>query len=429
MLEGIEFAVADVETTGLFPKNDRVVEIAVVRLDSKGVILDEYTTLVNPHRDIGPTHIHGLAARDVRSAPSFEDIAGDLLSILSGAVFVAHNVSFDMRFVRSEMLRLGYELPDFPCLCTMQLARRSDPAIPGRKLEVVCQHFGIPLDHTHSAHHDARATAEVLTTCLKSLDDHGCIGCPGDLGISGGIVSADAWPTIPRSGRFYRREDALAQVQSDACYISQLVAKLPSVGDAAPEIDAYLMLLDRALEDRRITPEEASELLSLAEDMGLVREQAENAHRLYLRDLINVALEDDIITKSEAKDLDEVRRLLNVPVEEYKRLLRDARAEHIEGSCAPGSIPKQESDVEGKTICFTGAMTCLIGGDVVSRSLAERHAAEKGMIVKKGVTKKLDYLVMADPDSMSTKAKKARQYGVRILAEPVFWRMMGVDVE
>ena len=51
------------------------------------------------------------------------------------------------------------------------------------------------------------------------------------------------------------------------------------------------------------------------------------------------------------------------------------------------------------------------------------------MIVKKTVTKKLDYLVAADPDSMSGKAKKARQYGIRILAEPVFWRMLGVDVQ
>lgn len=51
------------------------------------------------------------------------------------------------------------------------------------------------------------------------------------------------------------------------------------------------------------------------------------------------------------------------------------------------------------------------------------------MVVKKNVTKRLDCLVVADPDSMSGKARKAREYGVRILAEPVFWRAVGVDVE
>jgi DNA polymerase-3 subunit epsilon len=51
------------------------------------------------------------------------------------------------------------------------------------------------------------------------------------------------------------------------------------------------------------------------------------------------------------------------------------------------------------------------------------------MIIQKGVTKSLDYLVTADPDSMSGKTKKARNYGVRIIAEPVFWAMMGIQVE
>ncbi len=70
-----------------------------------------------------------------------------------------------------------------------------------------------------------------------------------------------------------------------------------------------------------------------------------------------------------------------------------------------------------------------INGEVVSRATAERVAMEHGMVVRKGVVKKLDYLVVADPESMSGKANKAREYGVRILAEPVFWHMMGVNVE
>ncbi len=56
-------------------------------------------------------------------------------------------------------------------------------------------------------------------------------------------------------------------------------------------------------------------------------------------------------------------------------------------------------------------------------------AAEKGMVVKSDVTKTLDFLVVGDPDSMSRKAKKARRYGVRIIAEPVFWQMMGIQVD
>ena len=71
-------------------------------------------------------------------------------------------------------------------------------------------------------------------------------------------------------------------------------------------------------------------------------------------------------------------------------------------------------------------MSSTIDGVPISRQLAERFASERGMLVEKNVTKCLDYLVLADPESMSTKARKARQYGIRILAEPVFWKMLQV---
>ena len=65
----------------------------------------------------------------------------------------------------------------------------------------------------------------------------------------------------------------------------------------------------------------------------------------------------------------------------------------------------------------------------MNTTLAEIIAAERSMVVKSDVTKTLDFLVVGDPDSMSTKARKARKYGVRIIAEPVFWQMMGISVE
>ena len=77
------FAVVDVETTGLFPRaNDRVVEIAIVQLDG-GDISDEFVTLINPQRDVGPTRIHGIAARDVLNAPTFGEVAGDVVRRLT----------------------------------------------------------------------------------------------------------------------------------------------------------------------------------------------------------------------------------------------------------------------------------------------------------------------------------------------------------
>jgi DNA polymerase III epsilon subunit-like protein len=98
LLNDTSFAVVDVETTGFSPLNgDRIVEVAVVRLHPDTT--EEYVTLVNPLRDVGPAHVHGLTTEDVAGAPMFQEIVGDLLEVLSGSVMVAHNIRFDRDFL------------------------------------------------------------------------------------------------------------------------------------------------------------------------------------------------------------------------------------------------------------------------------------------------------------------------------------------
>ncbi|MFI6713477.1 exonuclease domain-containing protein [Nonomuraea sp. NPDC050478] len=73
------YAVIDVETTGLRPSwHDRIVEVGVVLLDPRGLVTGEWSTLVNPERDLGPQRIRGLTAAGVRHAPTLKEIAGSL---------------------------------------------------------------------------------------------------------------------------------------------------------------------------------------------------------------------------------------------------------------------------------------------------------------------------------------------------------------
>ncbi len=112
-----EFVVVDVETTGLFPEgNDRVVEIALIRLDSFGRQIGRYETLINPMRDVGPTFIHGITAREVVDAPPFEVVAGDVVQLLRNAVIVAHNASFEPRTAGRSLPKLMTDrrLPSIP---------------------------------------------------------------------------------------------------------------------------------------------------------------------------------------------------------------------------------------------------------------------------------------------------------------------------
>jgi hypothetical protein len=77
------FSVIDQETTGLYPGGyDRVVEVAIVRTDPRGAVIDEYATLVNPRRDVGPTPVNGITAEEVLQAPVFEEIVGDVVERL-----------------------------------------------------------------------------------------------------------------------------------------------------------------------------------------------------------------------------------------------------------------------------------------------------------------------------------------------------------
>src|SRR5690606_42030782 len=93
------FAVVDLETTGFSPRlGDRVAEVAVVLVDDAGRVEDEWCTLVNPERDLGPQHVHGIAAADVALAPTFDLVAPALLHLLAGRVLVAHNAAVDTRF-------------------------------------------------------------------------------------------------------------------------------------------------------------------------------------------------------------------------------------------------------------------------------------------------------------------------------------------
>jgi DNA polymerase III epsilon subunit family exonuclease len=105
------FAVLDVETTGLSPaQGDRVVEIAVVILDEQFRVVHMFDSLVNPQRSIPPhvTQIHGISNQAVRSAPTFADLLPDLMGCLSETThLVAHNISFDLGFLRSELSECG----------------------------------------------------------------------------------------------------------------------------------------------------------------------------------------------------------------------------------------------------------------------------------------------------------------------------------
>lgn len=174
----VPFIVVDVETTGISALGgDRITEVAAV-LVLRGQIADVFHSLVNPARPIPPyiTELTGISNAMVRDAPSFEEIAGDLAAQLVGRVFVAHNATFDWRFLASEYGRVAsapFDTIAGSRLCTVRLARRFLAHLPRRNLDAVAWHYGVTIDGRHRAAGDARATARVLLGLLQDAERNG----------------------------------------------------------------------------------------------------------------------------------------------------------------------------------------------------------------------------------------------------------------
>jgi ATP-dependent Lhr-like helicase len=224
VLGSTAFAVVDAETTGFSPRlSDRIIEVAVVRLSPQGEPVQEYTSLVNPRRDVGPTHVHGITATDVRDAPDFADIAGDVASLLDGAVLVAHNLRFDRSFLEAEFARTANPLPPLPGLCTLAMAYRLEPGSASRRLSECCARHRIAVEQTHSALGDARAAARLFVSYLGIASGRGAATLEA-LGCTPVEMPARGWLTLRPSGRSWCRRAAVEATRQERSY---LAAPLP----------------------------------------------------------------------------------------------------------------------------------------------------------------------------------------------------------
>lgn len=161
----VGYAVVDLETTGLSPASDSIIEIGLVLADPDGAVERTWATLVNPGAgvDVGPTHIHGLVAEDLAGAPSLADVADLLVRDLAGRAVVAHNARFDVGFLTQALGGLNHldRGARVPRVCTMELARHF-MATPSRRLVTCCETAGVQIGRHHTALDDALASAGLL---------------------------------------------------------------------------------------------------------------------------------------------------------------------------------------------------------------------------------------------------------------------------
>ena len=365
--------VVDIETTG-FGAYDRIVEIAVVTLDPETwETQDEYDTLINPERDVGPTGVHGVTAGMVELAPVFGEILGPLTQRVRGAVLIAHNLPFDTRMMRYEFERLHVPVDFGQGWCTLKATRA--------RLGAACRSNGIRLANAHRALADARATAE-LARRLRLRNRKGLTR----------PVQVEA---VESETSVHTHRRGLADAGTSPMH--RVVCKSPYPhGDEA--MAHYLDALDWVLDDGVIDRAERAAMDELAREWGLSSEKQSVAHRSYMECMVAAAERDGFITEAEHDILRRIADQLQVdaPIPDPTH----ARAAHL---------------ASGIRICFTGE--AVVRGRMWKRDELHEIARSNGWEPVKSVTKKkCDVLVAADTSSASGKARKARHFGKSIMS-------------
>ncbi|AXK47088.1 AAA family ATPase [Brachybacterium saurashtrense] len=156
----------DVETTGLDPERERILELAILRVDEHGRPVDQWVTRLHPGGPVRATHIHGITDADVAGAPRFADLAVQIGTALQDMVVVAHNAEFDIAFLQAEFARAGMPMPRLTPYCTLQGSTVYLPQLRRRTLAECCAALGVPHRGAHSALGDAYAAAGLLEQYL-----------------------------------------------------------------------------------------------------------------------------------------------------------------------------------------------------------------------------------------------------------------------
>ncbi len=161
------YAIIDIETTGGVAAQDRIIEIAIVLHDGTKMI-DSFESLIFPERTISAqiTKITTITNEMVENAPKFHEVAKKIVEMTENTIFVAHNASFDYRFIVEEFKRLGYTY-EKEVLCTVKLSRRAFPHLSSHSLGNLIEHFNIIVKDRHRAMADVMATIDVFERILK----------------------------------------------------------------------------------------------------------------------------------------------------------------------------------------------------------------------------------------------------------------------
>ena len=168
ILDEQDIVIFDFETTGLDSERDKIIEFGAIRM-RQGIIVDELWSLcasdVNVSLQI--QKLTGITPDMLLGKPSFSDQLPAFLKFIEKAILVAHNAEFDMGFLRAACKRSEIDL-EWPCLCTLKLARELLPDLERKNLDSLAEYYGLKFEARHRSIGDAKVTGNVFYQLLEN---------------------------------------------------------------------------------------------------------------------------------------------------------------------------------------------------------------------------------------------------------------------
>ncbi len=166
------FTAIDIETTGLSPSKDRIIEVSTIRFRGTN-ILERRSWLIDPGIPIPPraAKIHGITDEAVRGKPAFEEVCRSLSQSLSNSVVIAHNARFDWNFIKSEYQKTGTQPPGEMVTDSIPLARAAFPGLDSYSLPSLAQSLKMDVLPTHRAESDALTLVALIQKSIAALGE------------------------------------------------------------------------------------------------------------------------------------------------------------------------------------------------------------------------------------------------------------------
>jgi DNA polymerase-3 subunit epsilon len=152
----------DLETTGLSPLVDKIIEVAAIKVTPEGV--ETFQSLIKPGVPIPAftTDIHGITDEDVKNSPSLLEIMPKLLTFMGNLPLIAHNAKFDAGFIVFSLHQSNLDNKSNDVYCSIKASRLAFPEMPNHKLATLSQELEIPLENHHRATDDALASMMIF---------------------------------------------------------------------------------------------------------------------------------------------------------------------------------------------------------------------------------------------------------------------------